>query len=110
MPVLLGLPWLAGILISGFTSLVTFLGTYLTKRIAVITAVVGSLVALLATFTLAANSAISSVLVSYPTGSLAYGLAMLPSNTDVCIAAIATVRIAGYAYNWGSKIVQLRLF
>ena len=108
--VFLGLPWLAGVFGTFFTGLVGFLATFLTKRIAVAAAAISAVLILLGTFTLAATTAINSVIASYPVGVVAYGLSMLPSNTDTCIAAILTVRIAGYTYFWMNKVIQTRMF
>jgi uncharacterized protein DUF5455 len=110
MAVMLGLPWLASGLASLFGGIVSFFATFLTKRIAMVAAVITAVLALLTTFTIAANTAVNTVLASYPVGDFAYGLSLLPSNTDICVSAIVTVRIAGYTYWWMKQVIQYRLF
>lgn len=104
------MPALAAFIGTLFTSLLTFFGLYLTKRIAIIAVVLTMITAVVTAFTLAMSGILQGLQNIYPTGGVALGLALLPSNTDTCIAAVVTTHITAWAYSWNTRILQYKLF
>lgn len=108
MPVLLGLPWLAAVLGSLFTGIVSFLATYVTKRIAIILAAIVALTALTATFIALIEAAVAAFSYSMPS-AVAIGM-LVPADAPLLLAAYVAARLAFWVYSWNVKIVQLRMF
>ena len=108
MPVLLGLPWLAAVLGSLFTGLVTWLAQFITKRVAVIVAAIVALTSLTATFIGLAEAALGGLSYAFPVAAnLGF---MLPGDLSALAGSYAAIRLAHWVYSWNVKIVQLRLF
>ena len=102
------MPALAAFIGSLFTSLLTFFGLYLTKKVLVIAAVIAVLTASVVAFSLTIQGLLDSLNVSYPTGPVAVGLSLLPSNTNTCVSVIVSTHVAVWAHNWFIKIVSAR--
>lgn len=110
LPVLAGIPWLASILSGLFASLITFFAQYLTKRLAIVVAVVAALSALTLAFfagIVAIINGLSSI--SPPMLSQAMGM-IYPENLNLIVASIFSARVARWVYEWNVKVIQFRLF
>jgi len=110
VPVLLGIPWLATALFTMFGSMVTFFGSYMAKRFAIMTAVVAALISLTVAFVLVLEGLISTISYATP-DSFNQGMSLIiPDNLSACVSVIATAMMARWVYDWKTKIVQLRMF
>lgn len=108
IPVVVGLPWLAGILTSLFTGLITFAAAMITKRFAVIAAAVVLITTVTGAFMGAAYALVSTVSASMPSGiSAGIGL-FVPSNASACAGAVAAAYVLKWAYSWQVKILSFR--
>ena len=91
-----------------FATALSFVTLYLVKRIAIIAALIAILTASVVAFALVMQGLLNQLNVAYPTGSIATGLSMLPSNTNLCVSIIVTTYIASWAHNWFVKMVTMR--
>lgn len=108
IPVLAGLPWLAGILGTFFTSVVAYLAQRVGKRFAFTLAGIAILVGLAGAYLSAITAIITGLSYAMPQAiSDGAGLVM-PGNTVPCITAIITAHTLRYAYAWNTRIVQLK--
>lgn len=110
IPVLAGIPWLAGLIGGLFTSLFTWLAAVITKRFAVVAAALIVLAAITVAFFAGLQALISGLGVVVPQFLLDAAGHALPSNTDLCVTAGMTARLARYAYDWNVRIIQYKLF
>lgn len=109
-PLIAGLPWLASVLGGLFVSLFTFFAQYLTKRLALILAVVLALSGLTVAFFAAIVGIINGISqVTPPQLNLALGL-VYPANANLLIASCLSARLARWVYEWNVKVIQMRLF
>lgn len=110
IPLIAGLPWLAGILGGLFASLVAWFASFMTKRLAITAAAVVSILAVTATFYAALEALLSGIVASAPPHfGQAVGL-VWPSNASACLAAILSAYVLRWVYDWQVKIIQLKLF
>jgi len=108
MPLLIGIPWLAQILIAVFGSILAFFLKYFTKRIAIAIAVIGGLLLLTTLFISLIVATMTAI--NYSTiGGTGVHL-FLPGNFQYIVSVWASARIAYWVYSWNVSIVQLRLF
>ena len=110
MPVLLGIPWLAGVLGSVFTGLVTFFSAHLSKRIAMTAAAVSAISLLTIGFYATLEGLVSAISYAAPSYVSQGASLVLPSNTQACLSAILTAYVARWVYDWNVKIIQWKLF
>ncbi len=110
IPVLAGIPWLAGLIGGLFTALFSYFAKYLSKRFAVTVTVVSILVTVSAAFFVAINALIGGIVVAAPPEVAAVAGMILPSNTEACLTAIATAQLLKWAYVWNVKVIQYKLF
>lgn len=110
IPVLAGLPWLAGLLGGLFTSLFTWFATLLTKRLAVVAAAVLVIGTVTLGFFAALNALIAGLGLVLPAEALQGAAHVLPPNTSACITAMATAKTLRWGYDWNVKIIQYKLF
>lgn len=109
IPLIAGLPWLAAIFTGIFASIVGVLTKWLTKRVAIFVAAIAVLLTVTTSFMAAAYALINALTVALPTGfAQAWGLFM-PGNTAACIGAIVSAHVLRWAYDWQTKIIQLKL-
>jgi len=106
--VLLGLPWLASVLGSLFTAVVGWLAIYMTKRIAILAAVLIALTTLTVAFIAIIESAVSGFTYAFPF-AVNFGF-LIPADLQPLAVAYFTARLAHWVYSWNARIVQLRLF
>ncbi len=108
--VLAGIPWLAGVLGAAFTSILTFVLQFFTKKLAVITAVVLSLVGITVTFFAAITALFAGIQYVMPV-AITQGMALIvPGNTTACLTAVVTGHTVRYVYAWQFRIIQYKLF
>lgn len=110
IPVLAGIPWLAGVLGALFTTIFTWAATLLTKRFAVVAAAVIVLGAITVALFAALQALITGLGVVVPTWMSQAAAHALPSNTSACVTAYWAARLARYAYDWNVRIIQYKLF
>lgn len=103
------MPLLAGLLGGMFTKLFDFFATFLTKRIAIIAAVVTAITALYLTFATGIQGLIDGVQLVSAGGWFDLGLSFLPENTNDCLTAIIGGKLLSHAYIWNARIVQYKL-
>lgn len=110
MPVLLGLPWLAGVLGGLFASVFSYFAQYLTKRIALVVTVIAVLVTLTASMFTALQAIITGLSYAVP-ASISEGMALLiPDNALPCLTAVISAHVIRYVYDWNVRILQYKLF
>lgn len=109
MPFLAGIPALLTLLGGLFMSILTFIGTYLTKRFAVVSLAIGLIITLTSAFFVALSSAAASInFVAPPWYSLAVQL-VVPDNATICISAMLSARLLRFAYEWNVKFIEMKL-
>ena len=107
MPLIL---WLGSLLGSLFTGLVGAFAAYMTKRLAIVLAVVAAIAALTTGFFLALYGIASGLATVAPSFVVLAWSLFVPSNLPVLISAALTVRVMRWAYDWNVKVIQYRLF
>jgi uncharacterized membrane protein YjjP (DUF1212 family) len=110
LQVLAGIPWLAGILGSIFTGLLTFLSQYATKRVALVGSFIIAVGVVTTGFFAVLEGLIQAITVVAPTGFLESFALFLPHNTTACISAILAAKLARWVYDWNIKVIQMKLF
>lgn len=79
------------------------------KKIAVIAAALVAFGSLVATLGSAIDSGINSLASSVPGGVLSEGVALLPSVTGECLAAIVTAHAAAWVYSIGKNVLNFKV-
>lgn len=110
LPAIVGIPFIASVLGSLFTGLITFFAQFVTRRIALLTAAILIITTLTTSFFLALNGLVSATQILLPSVVTQNMGLFLPSNISACITAIATAKTLRWAYDWNVKVVQLKLF
>lgn len=107
-PALLGIPWLAAVIGSVISGLVSFFGKWFSKRVALTLAAVTAVVAVTAGFIGVIEGLIAAI--QYAAPDTAGWFLFIPGNFSACLSAIITGKIARWAYEWNVKIIQWKLF
>jgi hypothetical protein len=107
MAVLLGLPWLAAVLGGLFSSVVTFLMKFLTKRVAIVAATIAALGALYATFAGVLYGLVSGLSTAMP-GVVGLGI-ILPPEAPTLLTSYVTARVAFWVYRHNYMIIKHRM-
>ena len=102
------MPLFATFVGSLFSALAKLIGETMAKRVLIIGAVIAGFVVSAGIFGALVQSLINQVSASAPAGWAAYGLSLLPSNTDDCLAAIVAVEIAAWAHQWQVKVLSTK--
>jgi len=105
--VLLGLPWLAGVLVSAFTATVTWLAQFVTKRIAIIAAIVAAFLTLTAAFVAVLEGIASGFSYVFPVAAN-FGF-LIPADLPLLVSAYTAARLAYWVYSWNVKLAAARL-
>lgn len=103
------MPLLAGYLGTMLFGIASWLGAFLTKRIAILVAIISMVTALTAAFVVLIETAISALSVSMPPYLLIGASWVWPANANACIAAIISAYVARWVYEWNIKIIQYKL-
>jgi len=103
------MPIFAGLFLSVFTSIITLLGTYFTKKTATTLAAIGVFTALVAAFTLAIAAGISSVLsaTSLPSAVLQGMASFMPANLPFCVGAVLAAEATAAVYRWNRQSLMI---
>ena len=110
IPVIAGIPWLAGVIGGLFSAVFSYLSAFLTKRFAIVAAAITVIVGITTAFFAAINALVTGLAIVAPAElSIAAGL-VVPSNATACATAYITALIVRWAYQWNVKIVQFKLF
>ncbi|RNL67199.1 DUF5455 family protein [Zhongshania marina] len=110
IPVLAGIPWLAGVIGGVFSALFAYIANFVTKRLAVSVAVVSVIIAVTTAFFVAVNAIVSGItIVAPPEVAIAAGL-VVPSNATLCVSSYMSALLLRWAYQWNVKILQYKLF
>ena len=110
LPVVVGIPIIAGIIGGLFSSVFSYLATFLTKRFALVAAGIVLIVGVTTAFFASLSSILLSItMVAPPWYSLAVQL-VVPDNATFCISAMLSARLLRFAYEWNVKIIQYKLF
>ena len=106
MPLIL---WLASLLGSLLSGLISFFAQYLTKRLAIVAMVVSAIAAFTIGFFAAVVALINSIVTAAP-AEISYAIMwFIPSNAPSCIAVVLSAHAIRWVYEWNIKIVQFRL-
>lgn len=101
--------WLLGGLAALVQVIVSFFIGFVTKKTAQIIAALGLAAAVSGALIVALGFAISSVVISAPTGWVAFGIGLLPYNTPACIAAVIGGNLARWLYDWQTRVISYSL-
>jgi len=110
LPILAGLPWLAGVIGSLFTAIFTFVATYVTKRLAVTIAVTAVMLTVTLGFFVAIKALFTGIAYAMPANVVELAPILLPTNLDECLSALVSGRVLRWAYSWNVRIIQFKLF
>lgn len=109
LPVLIGLPWLGGVLGSFFSALFSFFATYVTKRLALVAAAVVLLISLTAAFWAALEGLVSGLSFALPAPYVAMFDHFVPGNATACLSIVISARLFRYVYDWNSLVVRMKM-
>lgn len=109
LPAIVGIPFLATVMGSLFSGLLTFFAQYLTKKLALTAAFIAASISLFAVFFSVCWSILQGlIVVTPPEISLALAF-FVPTNAPACIGAILSVNVARWVYDWNTRVIQFRL-
>ena len=109
LPVILGIPFLAGLLGGLFAELFKFFAKWFTKKVAVRAAMVTGLLVMLAAFVGVIHGLIAGLGLVLPPAFADMLPLLIPFNMAYCISAMLTAKLARYAYDWNVRILQWTL-
>lgn len=109
-PVVVGIPWLAGVIAGLFTAIVSFFLKYFSKRLSVVLVGIAFIATLTTTFLAAISSLLSGLAYAMPSEVSTIINWVVPNNLSLCVSAIVTAHVLRWVYEWNVKIVQLKLF
>lgn len=102
--------WLVMLFVSFLDKIVSFFAAYVSKKTAQVVTALTLAGTVTAAFMAVLGSALGSIVVSAPSGLVAQGLALLPGNTNTCLAVVITVQVARWLYDWQTRVIQWSLF
>lgn len=109
-PVVVGIPWLAGVIGGLFSAIVSFALKYFSKRLAVVVVGIAFIATLTTAFLAAVSTLVASLTYAMPSEVALIINWVVPNNLSLCISAIITAHVLRWVYEWNVKIVQLKLF
>lgn len=109
IPVLAGLPWLAGVISGLLTSLIGFLAQFISKRLAIVLIAITTLTALTTAFAAAITALVSGISASTPEYFSIAASWIVPSNTVACLSACVSGRFIRWVYEWNVRIVMMKV-
>jgi len=109
LPVLAGLPWLAGVIASAFAGLFAWFMTFVTKRFAIVAAGLVIIVTLTASLYAGLGALVATVAVTLPPSLVGHVGLFMPSNLGACVSIYVAARLARWAYDWNVKIIQMKM-
>lgn len=109
VPVLVGLPWLAGLVGGFFSTLFSFFATYVTKRVAIVAAAVVIITTLTVGLFTALELLIDGLAVVLPGEFTGMAGHFVPPIAPACVTAHVTAKLLRFAYDWNVRVVQYKL-
>lgn len=109
LPVLVGIPWLAGILGGLFAGLLQFFVKYVSKKVALTAAFITASLALFAVFFSVCWGLMQGIVVAAPPELSMAMRYIVPSNAPTCMAAYFSAVVARWVYDWNTRVIQFRL-
>lgn len=103
------MPLLAGFIGSLIAALVEFFSLWITKRLAIVTALIVVAVTLTVAFMGAVKALIAGVTVAVPSAVVTGASFFLPYNSGACVAAVLAGHVLRWAYDWNIKTLQYKL-
>jgi len=104
---ILAIPWLATVIGTALTGLIGFFGKWLSKKFAVLAAVLTAAVAFTAAFLTGIQGLLSTIHYAMP--SLGNWFAFLPSNFSTCASVIVSAELMRWVYDWNVRVIQWKL-
>lgn len=102
------MPLLAGLIKSLFAVLIGWLGTHVTKRMALALAVSALFVSLTGALVLSLSAAAEAILVAMPSFVAKAACWFWPDNGNQCISAMMAASAVRWAYDINVKVVQIK--
>ena len=109
LPVIAGVPFLASVIGGLFTSIFTFVAQFVTKRVAIVAAALVLIAGLASAFYAAAMALISAISVTMPSIVVEAAGMFIPSNAVPVVSAVFAAKALRYAYDWNTKVIQMKL-
>jgi uncharacterized membrane protein YjjP (DUF1212 family) len=109
IPVLAGLPWLAGVISGLLTSLIGFLAQFISKRLSIVLIAITTLTALTTAFAAAITALVSGISAATPEYFSIAASWIVPSNTVACLSACVSGRFIRWVYEWNVRIVMMKV-
>jgi len=100
------MPGLAALLYNGIIGIIGWFAARMGKNAGVVVALMAAFAALWSALLLAINGALYGLAVAVPAPA-ALVLSMLPSNLGAGVAAILTMRVARFIYDYHREVVKL---
>jgi len=94
---------------SAFSASWGFVAADTTKKYAQLAAGIAAILVLAGVLKSAFDAAISSISAAAPTGAVAFGLSLLPSNTIACISVIFAALVASALYKFQRSFVLAKI-
>lgn len=98
--------WLVQLFALILGKIFTFFSSFVSKKTAQVVTSITLAGTVTAAFMAVLGSALGSIVVSAPSGLVASGLALLPGNTNACLAVVITVKAARWLYDWQVRVIQ----
>ena len=109
IPVIAGIPWLAGVIGAFFGTIYTYLIKIFTKRIAIALAFLGVMATLTTAFFAAMVGVMQGLAAAAPDELTTAAGLVVPSNAITCMTAITVAHTLRWAYEWNVKVIQYKM-
>lgn len=110
LPLLAGIPWLAGVIGALFVSMFTWLVQFVTKKIALTLAALAVLLTVTTAFFAAIEGLLTLIVAVAPTELTQACSLILPTNTTGCLTAVMSAHLLRWVYGWQVRIIQYKMF
>lgn len=107
VPVLVGIPWLAGVLGGAFAAIVAWLAKFLTEKIAVKVAIAIFFTASITLLSVGLNTLSNSVTEVFPAEYLGYMGLVLPTGAEISVTTILAAKLLRWVFDWKVKIATM---
>ena len=107
LPMIAGMPFLAGILGSLTTGILSFLSRFMSRKLALSATFVVLLIGLFSALYLSVTGLLSLLVVSAPAHSSGIFL-ILPENFKTLLSTYFSIRVLFWAYDWNTRILQFK--
>jgi len=103
------MPLLAAFIGSVLFAVIEFFAKWLTKRLAILAAVVVGVTAFTAAFVGAMKALVAGIVIAVPAPVVIGASWVLPYNTQACIAVVLAAHVLRWVYDWNVKVIQYKL-